>query len=80
MEPTGNAAVDIAGHTIRADLMEMEDLQGLRPRGAAGRVHPPRPISWRWRDRLIERMDERLDAVDADLKAIRAHLGVPDDA
>ena len=31
-------------------------------------------------DRLIERMDERLDAVDADLKAIRAHLGVPDDA
>ena len=54
-ESTGDAAVDNAVHSIKADLMDMED-------------------------RLVERMDKRFDKVDADLKAIKRHLGIGDDA
>jgi hypothetical protein len=52
-EPTGDAAVDNAFHSVKADIADAKD-------------------------EIIEQMNERFDAVDSDLRAIKDHLGIDD--
>ncbi|MDE0657333.1 MAG: hypothetical protein OXH58_12205 [Acidimicrobiaceae bacterium] len=66
-EPTGDRLIDNAIHSIKADLMDMEDRLIERMDERFDKV-----------DERFDGIDGRLDGIDAKLDRVVEHLGIDD--